>query len=94
MADQAATRPASRTTSVGVLSRRQTWWPGSRRRRESGRLALAELDISTLDERIDELLEVLAQMCDYSGQPEVAEEFRAGEPAPAAPVLRLVPGQR
>jgi hypothetical protein len=38
---------------------------------------------------------VLAQVCDYSGQPDAAREFRAlaTEPAPAEPVLRLVRGQ-
>lgn len=94
MADPAAPGPAVRTTGDGALPRCQAWWPGSRRRRTAGRLALAELDIRKLDERIDDLLEVLAQVCDYAGQLEAAEEFRAlyGEPAPAAPVLRLVRG--
>ncbi len=94
MADAAVT-PALQTTGTSVLSRCQAWWPGTRRR-ESGRRTVAELDIRRLDERIDALLEVLAQVCDYSGQPEVADEFRAlsGKPAPAEPVLRLVHGQQ
>ncbi|MGO8961101.1 MAG: hypothetical protein ACLQFR_27595 [Streptosporangiaceae bacterium] len=88
--------PPALGTGPGVLSRCQAWWPGSRRRREFSRLALTELDIRRLDERIDALLDVLAQVCDYSGQPEAAEEFRAlsGEPVPAVPDLRLVRGQQ
>ena len=67
--------------------------PRLRRQREYARLALTELDVRRLDDRIDALLSVLAQICDYSGQPDAAREFRAlcSEPAPAeAPVLRLV----
>ncbi len=94
MTDATAMSPALGDTGSGVTSRRQAWWPGSRRRREFGRLALTELDVRRLDERIDALLEVLAQVCDYSGQPDVADELRAlsGAPAPVEPVLRLVHG--
>lgn len=70
--------------------------PGLRRQREYARLALTELDVRRLDDRIDALLSVLAQICDYSGQPDAAREFRSlcSEPAAAeAPVLRLVHGQ-
>jgi hypothetical protein len=68
-----------------------------RRQQEYARLALTELDVRRLDERIDALLDVLAQACEFSGQPDAAREFRAlctqPPPAPAEPVLRLVRGQ-
>lgn len=90
---------------AGQVVRGWDRWPGSRRRSEHGRLVLTELDVRRLDERIDALLDVLAQVCDYSGQPEVAREFRAlsgqavqpgqaAQPAPAEPVLRLVRGSQ
>jgi len=53
--------------------------PWARRRDEYARLAFTELDIRRLDDRIDYLLEVLAQLCDYSGQFDAAEDFRALE---------------
>ena len=71
--------------------------PRLRRQQEYARLALTELDIRRLDERIDVLIDVLAQVCDYSGQPDAAREFRAlvGRlPGPPEPVLRLVRGQQ
>jgi uncharacterized membrane protein len=70
--------------------------PRLRRQQEYARLALTELDVRRIDERIDALLDVLAQVCDYSGQHDAALEFRAlcTEPAPAEPVLRLVRGQQ
>jgi hypothetical protein len=79
-----------------VLSRCQAWWPRSRRRRESGLRCAAESDIRRLDDRIDALLEVLVRAYDYSGQPEVAEEFRAlsGAAAQPQPMLRLVHWQQ
>jgi len=71
--------------------------PRSRRRDEYARLAFTELDIRRLDDRIDHLLEVLAQLCDYSGQFDAAADFRAlavrqPEPEPERQ-LRLVPGK-
>jgi hypothetical protein len=95
MADAPAT-PALRSTGRSVLSRCQAWWPRSRRRRESGVCALAESDIRRLDDRIDALLEVLVQAYDYSGQPEVAADFRAlsGAVAQPQPLLRLVHWQQ
>jgi len=74
-----------------VCSDRRDRWPG-RRRREYARLAMTEIDIRRLDERIDALLEVLAQVCDYSGQPAAAQELRSlsAQPAQAGPVLTLV----
>jgi hypothetical protein len=83
-------------TLAGVLVRVRGRRPGLRRQQEYARLALTELDIRRLDDRIDALLSVLAQVCDYSGQPDAAKEFRSlcSEPAPAeAPLLRLVRGQ-
>ena len=83
------------TTAIGVLGRCRPRWLGSGRRREFGRLARTELDIRRLDERIDALLDLLSQICDYSGQPDEALEFRelSCKPAPPEPVLRLVHGQ-
>jgi hypothetical protein len=71
--------------------------PWIRRREEYARLAFTELDIRRLDDRIDYLLEVLAQLCDYSGQYDAAQDFRAlatpqPEPEPERQ-LRLVHGQ-
>jgi hypothetical protein len=68
--------------------------PWARRRDEYARLAFTELDIRRLDDRIDYLLEVLAQLCDYSGQFDAGEDFRAltmraPEPEPERQ-LRLV----
>jgi hypothetical protein len=71
--------------------------PWIRRREEYARLAFTELDIRRLDDRIDYLLEVLAQLCDYSGQYDAAQDFRdltasSPEPEPERQ-LRLVHGQ-
>jgi uncharacterized membrane protein len=99
MAETAARPLAVKAALAGVVLRMQARRPRLRRQQEYARLALTELEVRRLDERIDALLGVLAQVCDYSGQPDVAREFRAlcNEPAPAetpGPVLRLVPGQR
>jgi hypothetical protein len=69
--------------------------PWARRRAEYERLAYTELDIRRLDERIDTVLEVLAQLCDYSGQFDAAEDFRALSAQPPEPErqLRLIEGQ-
>lgn len=83
-------------TLAGVLVRVRACRPGLRRQQKYAPLALTELDIRRLDERIDALLSVLAQLCDYSGQPDAAQELRSlgSEPAPAEPpVLRLVRSQ-
>jgi len=72
--------------------------PWTRRREEYARLAFTELDVRRLDDRIDYLLEVLAQLCDYSGQFDAAQDFRAlaarqPEPEPEPDrQLRLVHG--
>lgn len=70
--------------------------PWTRRREEYARLAFTELDIQRLDDRIDCLLEVLAQLCDYSGQYDAAQDFRALAARPPEPEpdrqLRLVHG--
>lgn len=74
--------------------------PWTRRREEYARLAYTELDIRRLDDRLDYLLEVLAQLCDYSGQFDVAQDFRALAVRPPQPEpepeperqLRLVHG--
>jgi hypothetical protein len=71
--------------------------PWARRRDEYARLAFTEVDIRRLDDRIDTLVEVLAQLCDYSGQFDAADDFRAlsGRPPEldGEPQLRLVQGQ-
>jgi hypothetical protein len=66
--------------------------PWVRRRREYARLAYAEMDVRRLDDRIDGLLDLLAQLCDYSGQFDAAEEFRelSSYPPEPDPPLRLV----
>jgi hypothetical protein len=96
MAETAARPLAIRAALAGVLLRTRARRPRLRRQQEAARLALTELDIRRLDERIDSLLGVLAQLCDYSGQPDAACQFRAlgSEPEPAeVHVLRLVRGQ-
>ena len=96
MAETAARPLAVRAALAEALLRMRARRPRLRRQQEYARLALTELDVRRLDDRIDALLSVLAQVCDYSGQPDAAQEFRSqcSEPAPAeAPVLRLVRGQ-
>ena len=67
----------------------------ARRRGIQGRLAYTELDIRRLDGRIDNLVEVLADLCDYSGQYDAADDFRelSIRPLEPEPQLRLVRGQ-
>lgn len=71
--------------------------PWARRRDEYARLDFTEVDIRRIDDRIDTLVEVLAQLCDYSGQFDAADDFRALSGRPAEldpePQLRLVQGQ-
>jgi hypothetical protein len=96
MAETVARPLAVRAALAGTLLRMRARRPGLRRQQEYARLALTELDIRRLDDRIDALLSVLAQVYEYSGQPDAAREFRSlcSEPVPAeAPVLRLVRGQ-
>jgi hypothetical protein len=96
MAETGARPHAVKVALAGVLLRVRARRPRLRRQQEYARLALTELDVRRLDERIDALLGVLAQVCDYSGQPDAAREFRSlcSEAAGAdAPVLRLVRGQ-
>lgn len=96
----ANTRPCDRLRAAfaGALLRLRARRPELRRHQESARLALAELGIRRLDDRIDTLLDVLAQMSDSSGQPDAASQFRAlssqPQAAPPEPVLRLVRGQQ
>jgi hypothetical protein len=68
--------------------------PWRRRREQHARLTFAELDVRRLEDRIETLIEVLAELCDCSGQFDVADDFRAlsGRPAPDRQ-LRLVEGQ-
>jgi len=88
---------AVRAAAAGVLLRLRARRPRLRRQQEYARLALTELDIRRLDERIDVLIDVLARVSDLAGQPEAAREFRALAsrlPGPPEPVLRLVRGQQ
>jgi len=81
--------------AIGAELRRwYTCAPWARRRAEYARLALIELDISRLDERIDVLLEALAVLCDCSRQFDAAADFRAlaSEASEPAPLLRLIQG--
>lgn len=74
--------------------------PWARRREEYARLSFTELDIRRLDDRVDNLVELLAQLCDYSSQFDAADDFRAlsgripePEPEPLPETqLRLVQG--
>jgi hypothetical protein len=90
---------AARQGLAGAIAAEiRNWYgqaPWARRRAECARLAYTELDVRRLDERIDTLLEVLAQLCDYSGQFDAAEDFRAlsCQPSDPAPQLRLIQGQ-
>jgi hypothetical protein len=95
MAHIATTPLAVRSAVAGALLRLRARRPGLRRQQEYARLALTELDVRRLDERIDALLDVLVQVCDYLGQPDAAGEFRSlrSQQAPSEPVLRLVRGQ-
>ncbi len=89
---------AARQGLAGAIAAELGRWyagvPWARRRAEHARLAVTELDIRRLDERIDMLLEILAQLCDYSGQFDAAAEFRAlsCQPSEPAPALRLIQG--
>jgi hypothetical protein len=96
---------AHRPGLAGAIAAELRYWrantPWARRRDDGARLAFTELDVRRLDERIDGLLEVLAQLCDYSGQFDAAQDFRAlsGRPPEPEPEpeperqLRLVQGQ-
>jgi hypothetical protein len=96
MAETALRPRAVRAAIAGALLRLRASRPSLRRQQEYARLALTELHIRRLDERIDALVDVLAQLSDYSGQPDAAREFRAlaTSPAQPEPVLWLVRGQQ
>jgi len=95
MPNHGAARQGLLTAIAGELRYWRENGPWARRRDEQVRLAYAELDIDRLDDRIDMLLEVLAQLCDYSGQYDAADDFRALSlrPQEREPQLRLVQGQ-
>ena len=94
-----ANHGAARQGLIATIAAELRYWrhhrPSSRRRDEDVRLDYAELDIDRLDDRIDTLVEVLAQLCDYSGQYDAADDFRAlsVRPIEPEPQLRLVQGQ-
>jgi hypothetical protein len=77
MPNHGAARQGLADAIVAELRHLRAIGPWARRRDEYARLAFTELDIRRLDDRIDYLLEVLAQLCDYSGQFDAAEDFRA-----------------
>jgi hypothetical protein len=97
MAEIGTRARAVRAAVEGAVLRLRARRPRLARQQEYARLALTELDIRRLDGRIDALIDVLAQACDYSGQPDAARDFRAlvGQPpAQPEPVLRLVREQQ
>jgi len=94
MPNHGAARQGLAGAIAAELRNRCAVGPWARRRAADARLAYTELDIRRLDERIDALIEVLAQLCDYSGQFDAAEDFRAlsGRPSEPARQLRLIHG--
>jgi hypothetical protein len=94
-----ANHGADRQGLTAVIAAELRHWrdnaPWLRRRGEYARLAFTELDIRRLDDRIDTLIDVLAQLCDYSGQVDAGDDFRAlsGRPPELDRQLRLVEGQ-
>ena len=94
-----ANHGAARQGLIATIAAELRYWRDNgtraRRRDEDVRLDYAELDIDRLDDRIDTLVEVLAQLCDYSGQYDAADDFRAlsVRPIEPEPQLRLVQGQ-
>jgi uncharacterized membrane protein len=96
MAETAHRPRAVRAAVAGALLRLRARRPGLRRQQEYARLALTELDVRRLDERIDGLVSVLAQVCDYSGLGDAGRELAAlsSQPGEPEPVLRLVRGQQ
>jgi hypothetical protein len=87
-------RPSLAGAIASELRQLRASAPWTRRREEYARLAFTELDIRRIDDRIDSMLEVLARLCDYSGQFDAAEDFRALTEYPPEPEpdrqLRLV----
>ncbi len=95
MPNHEAARQGLTATIAAELRYLRDHGPWARRREVQARLAYTELDIHRLDGRIDTLVEVLAQLCDYSGQYDAADDFRelSIRPLEPEPQLRLVPGQ-
>ena len=97
MANHGAARRGLTSAMAAELRHLRDNGPWARRREEYARLAFTEVDIRRLDDRIDTLVEVLAQLCDYSGQFDAADDFRAlsgrSPELDAEPQLRLVQGQ-
>jgi hypothetical protein len=96
MAENQGSPSVTRTALAAILVQARTRWPGQRRRElEHALLAKTESDIRRLDERIDALIDALALVSDYLGQPDAALKFRSlhTEAPPAMPMLRLVRGQ-
>jgi len=87
---------AARQGLTSAIAAEVRHWRGSRARRRDERdgLTFTQLDARRIDDRIDTLVELLAQLSDYSGQYDAADDFRAlsyrWEPIPG---LRLVEGQ-
>jgi hypothetical protein len=94
MPNHGVARPRLADVMTAGLRRRLRSAPWRRRREEYARLAFTELDVRRLEDRIELLIDVLAQLCDHSGQFDVADDFRAlsGRPVPERQ-LRLVEGQ-
>jgi hypothetical protein len=94
MPNHGVSRPSLAGAIASELRQLRASVPWTRRREEYARLAFTELDIRRIDDRIDSMLEVLARLCDYSGQFDAAEDFRALAEYPPEPEperqLRLV----
>ena len=97
MPNHGISRPSLAGAIASELRQLRASGPWARRRDEYARLAFTELDIRRIDDRIDSMLEILARLCDYSGQFDTADDLRALTEYPPEPEpdrqLRLVRGQ-
>jgi hypothetical protein len=85
MPNHGISRPSLAGAIASELRQLRASAPWTRRREEYARLAFTELDIRRIDDRIDSMLEVLARLCDCSGQFDAAEDFRALAEYPPEP---------
>jgi len=85
MPNHGVSRPSLARAFASELRQLRASTPWARRRQEYARLAFTELDIRRIDDRIDSMLEILTQLCDYSGQFDAADEFRALTEYPPLP---------
>lgn len=85
MPNHGVSRPSLAGAIASELRQLRANAPWARRREEYARLAFTELDIRRIDDRIDCMLEILARLCDYSGQFDAADDFRALTEYPPEP---------